>query len=67
MIETPKTLLDSLIQNEFFMVMRTCVRGPTLASLAVVLVLLSIWNIHDLRVITLHGRIILFCEFPQGF
>ena len=36
------------------MVMCICVRGPTLARLAMVLVLLSIGNTPALRVITLH-------------
>jgi hypothetical protein len=50
---------DMLISNNFVMVKTIYVRGPTLACLAMVLVLLSIGNTPALRVITLReGRIL---------
>ena len=49
----PRPLVDDItIANNFFIVMCTCVRGSTLARLAVVLVLLSTGNTPALRVIT---------------
>ena len=52
-IETLKTLVDDILfQNNFFNVMCICVRGPTLARLATVSVLLSIGNSPALRIIT---------------
>ena len=45
---------DICIINNLFMVESTGVRGPTLARLAMVLVLFSIGNSPALRVITLH-------------
>ena len=44
-------LETNIIQNNIFMVKTTGVRGPTLARLAMVLVLLSIRNTPALRVI----------------
>ena len=47
-----QTLVDGfLVKNKIFMVKTTGVRGPTLARLAMVLVLLSIGNTPALQVI----------------
>ena len=45
---------DIILRNYNLMAMCTCVRGPTLTRLAMILVLLSIGNTRALRVITLH-------------
>ena len=52
----PRQFIDAiLIQNKDFMVKTIYVRGPTLARLAMVLVLLSIGNTPALRVTTLRA------------
>ena len=56
-----RALVDDIsIQNNFFMVMCIYVRGPTLARLAMVLVLLSIGNTPALRVTLQAGKPLLY-------
>ena len=60
-----RALVDSIVfQNIIFMVMCIYVRGPTLARLAMVLVLLSIGNTPALRIIRAGTRLTVHRSLP---